>query len=68
MEIQNTQSLIERFNTWLRESISVKLTSIGFLALILLVPSSWISSLMDERQQRVVIAERPRRRNGRKHH
>jgi inner membrane protein len=45
-------NLIERFNKWIQESIMVKLVSIGFLILILLIPSSWIESLIYERQQR----------------
>ncbi len=45
-------NLLERFNRWIEESISVKLTSIGFLVLILLIPSSWIQDLMVERQMR----------------
>lgn len=52
METQNTQNLAERFNEWVRNSVSIKLLSIGFLILILLIPSSWISNLMEERQQR----------------
>lgn len=45
-------NLINRFNTWIQESIMVKLFSIGFLVLILLIPSTWIDSLIYERQQR----------------
>jgi inner membrane protein len=45
-------SLIERFNRWLSESIMVKMASIGFLILILLIPSAWIESLINERQYR----------------
>ena len=45
-------NLLERFNRWIEESITVKLTSIGFLVLILLIPSSWIQDLMIERQSR----------------
>jgi len=47
-----TESVIDRFNAWLRESVIVKLFSIGFLVLILLIPSSWIQSIMHERQAR----------------
>jgi len=56
--VQN-QNLLERFNNWMKESISIKLLSIGFLVLILLIPSSWIQSIMEERQQRIteVITE-----------
>jgi inner membrane protein len=44
--------LLERFNSWLQESIMIKLFSIGFLILVLLIPSSWISDLIWERQSR----------------
>ena len=53
METQESQlNLFERFNRWIQESITVKLMSIGFLVLILLIPSSWIQDLMIERQSR----------------
>lgn len=52
MEQKNQINLLDRFNLWIRESISVKLVSIGFLILILLIPNSWIQDLMLERQQR----------------
>jgi inner membrane protein len=45
-------NLLERVNRWIRESIMIKLFSIGFLILILLIPSAWISSIMVERQER----------------
>jgi inner membrane protein len=45
-------NLIERFNQWMKESITIKLLSIGFLILILLIPSAWIQNLMEERQER----------------
>jgi inner membrane protein len=60
MEIVNTPlNLLERFNRWIQESIMVKLFSIGFLILLLLIPSSSIESLIYERQQRAdeVISE-----------
>lgn len=44
--------LLTRFNTWIEESITVKLFSIGFLVLILLIPSSWVNDLIEERQGR----------------
>lgn len=52
-------NLLERFNTWIQESIMIKLFSIGFLILILLIPSSWITSVIEERQYRAneAIAE-----------
>src|SRR5688572_29295394 len=45
-------NIFERFNRWIQESIMVKLFSIGFLILILLIPSVWIENLIFERQQR----------------
>jgi inner membrane protein len=45
-------NLLERFNRWIQESIMVKLFSIGFLILILLIPTAWIDDLIYERQQR----------------
>ncbi len=45
-------NLFERLNRWIKESITIKLMSIGFLVLILLIPSSWIESLIVERQSR----------------
>jgi inner membrane protein len=53
METKDNQlNLFERFNRWMQESITVKLMSIGFLVLILLIPSSWIQDVMQERQSR----------------
>src|SRR6478735_2247161 len=53
METQpTTQNIFERINQWIEESITVKLLSIGFLVLILLIPSAWIQDLMQERQLR----------------
>lgn len=46
------QNILERFNRWIQESIMVKLFSIGFLILILLIPSSWIQDMIVERQLR----------------
>jgi inner membrane protein len=50
--IQPTLNLFERFNAWIQESIMIKLISIGFLVLILLLPSSWIQDLIMERESR----------------
>lgn len=47
-----SQNLFERFNQWITESIMVKLFSIGFMMLILLIPASWIEGLIRERQSR----------------
>lgn len=53
METQNNPThLLERFNDWLQGSITIKLLSIAFLLLILLVPLSWVMDLVQERQTR----------------
>lgn len=43
-------SFFEKLNHWLRNSITVKMVSIGILILILLIPSTMIQSLIHERQ------------------
>ncbi|MFZ4398611.1 MAG: cell envelope integrity protein CreD [Bacteroidales bacterium] len=43
-------SFFDRFNNWARRSIGLKLVSIGFLILILLIPASMLKSLISERQ------------------
>jgi inner membrane protein len=52
METTTVPNLFERLNRWIKESITIKLMSIGFLVLILLIPSSWIESLITERKSR----------------
>lgn len=53
METRQTQlSIFERFSLWIRESVMIKLLSIGFLVLILLIPASWVESIINERQYR----------------
>jgi inner membrane protein len=47
-----TLNVFERLNLWIQESITIKLLSIGFLVLILLIPSAWIQELIQERQLR----------------
>ena len=44
---------------WLNQSVSAKLLFIGMLSLLLLIPSFWVISLIQERQQRQrsVVAE-----------
>ena len=51
--METQENLFQKFNNWLRESVMVKLGVITFLVLILLIPSSWIQSIMTERQYRV---------------
>ena len=48
----NPLNLLDKLNKWIQESIMVKLFSIGFLMIILLIPSAWIKELIYERQQR----------------
>jgi len=43
-------SLFDRFNNWVKNSVTIKLLSIGFLILILLIPNSMLQSLIFERQ------------------
>ncbi len=43
-------SFFERLNNWARKSIVIKLITIGILILILLIPSSMLTSLIYERQ------------------
>ena len=43
-------SLFDRVNNWIKRSVTIKLLSIGFLILILLIPSSMLESLISERQ------------------
>jgi len=44
-------SLLERTNTWVRKSITIKLFFIGVLILLLMIPSGMINSIIKERQQ-----------------
>jgi inner membrane protein len=43
-------SFFEKLNHWIQNSISIKLFSIGILILLLLIPTSMISSLIYERE------------------
>jgi inner membrane protein len=45
-------SLLDRFNNWIKESVMIKLLSIGVLILILMIPSSLVEDLINERQAR----------------
>ena len=46
----NGQTFFERLNNWVKNSITVKILSIGFLILILLIPAQMVESLIRERQ------------------
>ena len=43
-------SLIDRLNQWVRTSIMLKLAVIGFLVLLLLIPTGMLQSLIQERE------------------
>jgi inner membrane protein len=47
---QKEESLFEKINTTIKNSVSIKLLSIGILIAILLIPNSMIKSLITERQ------------------
>ncbi len=47
---ESNQSLFERLNQWISNSATIKLLSIGILILLLLIPASMISSLIQERE------------------
>ena len=44
-------SLFEQFNNWLRTSTMLKICAIGFLILLLLIPTGMLQSLINEREQ-----------------
>ena len=48
----STQSFFDKSNNWFKNSIMVKLASIGFLMLMLMIPTSMIKSLISEREMR----------------
>lgn len=48
MKTEN-QNLLEKLNDWIAKSVMIKLVSIGFLILILLIPTNMIQSLIGER-------------------
>jgi len=45
-------SLLDRFNNWIKESVMIKLLSIGVLTLILMIPGSLVQDLIYEREAR----------------
>jgi len=48
----NNPSFFERANNWVKNSITLKIVTIGILILLLLIPVSMIESLIYERQSR----------------
>ncbi len=55
--MEESKSIIEKFQDWTSKSVSLKLLTIGFIILILLIPQSFISDLIYERQQRQIEVE-----------
>lgn len=47
------QSFFEKANAWLKQSITIKLFTIGILILLLLIPVSMVESLIREREARL---------------
>ena len=45
-------SFFERFNLWLKQSITIRLITIGILILFLLIPVSMVESVIREREER----------------
>ncbi|MFH1320435.1 MAG: cell envelope integrity protein CreD [Bacteroidota bacterium] len=50
--LQKQQSFFERANDWLRNSITIRLITIGILIFILLIPVAMIENLIREREYR----------------
>jgi inner membrane protein len=50
MEPHHQNSFFDKLNQWISNSVTIKLASIGFLILILLIPSSMIQSIIYERE------------------
>ena len=50
MEITEKSSIFERFNNWVKNSVMLKIITIGILILLLLIPASMLESLVNERQ------------------
>lgn len=48
----NIPTFFERANTWLKQSITIRLFTIGILILLLLIPVSMVESLIREREGR----------------
>ena len=50
MEDQNNPQGLQRINFWFKTSVTFKLFTICFLALILLIPASMITNIINERE------------------
>ncbi len=51
-------SNIDKFSNWVKHSVTLRLFTIGFLILIMLIPLSYIKSLISEREVRKFEVER----------
>lgn len=58
MEDNSNQSFFEKASNWLRNSITIRLFTIGILILILLIPVSMIEGLIHERENRQEEAQK----------
>jgi inner membrane protein len=47
---QPEQGIFDRFNRWLSESVTIRLLSVGFLILILMIPNAMVNDLINERR------------------
>jgi inner membrane protein len=56
--VNQEPSALNRFGSWVKNSLLVKLGSIGFLTLLLLIPNAMIQDLISERQGRLFEATR----------
>jgi len=58
MQKQDT-SFFERISRWFRQSLSIKLASIGFIMILLMIPNAMVQDLIYERAglQRAVVQE-----------
>ncbi|MBK6266462.1 cell envelope integrity protein CreD [Marivirga sp. S37H4] len=50
--MEESKSVLEKLQEWTNKSVSLKLLTIGFIILMLLIPQSFISDLIRERQVR----------------
>ena len=50
--MSDSPSFFERFNTWLRTSVTMRIVTIGILILLFMIPISSIESLIREREYR----------------
>ncbi len=54
--MQKEESAVEKFQKWIKYSITMRLATIGFLILIMLIPISFIKDLISERAHRQMEA------------